>query len=534
MFQGIVKAFRAVDAFLTVCENYTEQRIWNGKFIYDLKFLTATKNLELQEVSEKKTKALKASSSYITFIAFLKKIQAFLLRHPLLSDPLILITENLRFCSKYFAHYLIIIISGLASSYLLLMTFRFAPGTFVGLSLPLLYINHLFLSCFFIFIANKEKGAPLSLGGIFSSLKQSLAANTFIFLLQNSLLIISGVFVLSVSYLMNMFFSTPDAAWHMSFFYLLPVVAVCLVLGVLLYFAEIILAFCYPFILHEKKTAHHALQQSIHAFHTNPRYSLYFYLLLGVVSAIFLVNITTRTYEGGFIVAALFISHAFLFLGFIVRRNYFEKEQVLEHEVFSENSFQFTKLALIIGVFSYFSAGALFVRLQPEVLNYLEELRPTLAESYQYATYTNKTAGFRINYPQSWTLYEWSEQSASMVTNATGTTLGSVKVNVDVRTLEDSEFEAFYLANPGLINYDTETGNAETKILNTTINKLNAVKYIALNNDTGKLEFQTHYLIKNGDVVYDIALLTYKKELEEAYMEIYELMVKSFTIPSQE
>lgn len=530
MFHSIAKAFRALDDFLTRCEEYTEQRVWNGKFIDDLQFLSATTIDNIKESLKNTSERVQSSNAYTATLAFLRKFAGLLMQISIIEDSVLLVIEGFRLSIKYFAHYLIILITGLCSAYLLLMTFKQAPVFFVLLFLPLLYANHLFLSGFFKLVENKEQGNHISFLGALSQLKQTIPANTYIFCLQIALVVIAAVFHLGFAFLLSTLFGYISIEWSSTFLYWLPVVMVGLLIVILLYIAEVILSFSYTFVQQEKQTTYQALQRSSNIMQNDFRYSLLFYVLLTLFAVVFIANTSITNYEGGFMVSALFMSHAFLILGFILRRKYFGKEPAVQSLPFIEKAARYFKPVLGLGCFSYIAAAILMVQLQPDIIHYLNDQRPTVAATYEYTTYRNPEAGYTIQYPKPWTTYRWNDMSSTIYTNDTGTDIGGVKVNIDIRSIEESNYLALYEANPGLIRYDTGTKNVTTKIANVVIKGNNAVKYTYTNTDSNQLEFQTHYLIRSEQSVYDIALITSSKKIEASYMEIFELMVASFTL----
>jgi hypothetical protein len=271
------------------------------------------------------------------------------------------------------------------------------------------------------------------------------------------------------------------------------------------------------------------MTRSLHHLQNDARHSVFFYVLLTFFSIFFVGFVSVNNYEGGFAVGLLFVSHAFLFLGFLLRKKYFDKTTA------STDSLMFTihrflKPALGLGLLSYIAIAAMVIQIHPNIMTFLAEQRPTIAADYEFTTYRNNEAGYAIDYPNPWSVYRWNDTSITIYTNDTGTEVGGIKVNIDVHPAASSNYFTLFEANPGLVTYDTGTKNVTTKIANVVINGRDMVKYTYTKTDVSQTEFQTHYLIRNNDTVYDIAFVTVSKKIESGYKDIFDKMLESFLL----
>ena len=524
--------FKSIDDFLTACEEYIEQRVWNGKFIYDLKFISATNIDNAKDSYHKHKEKIKASPNYKAFVAFVKHYWGLLMQRPMVADTVLIFTDWVHLCIKYIAHYIVILIAALISASFLLSTFLQAPVTFSILFVPVLLANHLFISGFFILIEKRERGSHITISEALNQLKQSLSANCFLFFLQISISVSLGTFLLGFSSFLSFLFEEINIDWSSSFFYWMPVVMLGLFLIILLYLITLIIAFSYTFIIIDKKKTRQAINQSWHYLQNDPKHSANLYILLTIASFLYIVFTTANNYEGGFAVSVLFSSQAFLFLGFLLRRNFFSKEITPSLNIFTRSRIPLKPL-IGIGLLSYVAFATFTIQTHPEIMKILDERRQTTTVKYDLKTYTNTDSGYSIAHPKTWSVYRWSNHSITLYTNDTGTDDGGVKVDIDVRPEKGSKYFELYEANPGLLIYDTATKNVTTKIANTSIQGENAVKYTYTKVEGNLTEFQTHYLIHHKNQLYDVAFITSSKKTEEDNRDLFDQMIKSFQFSGQ-
>jgi hypothetical protein len=521
------KFFRSIDDFLTACEEYIEQRVWNGKFVYDLKFISATQIENAKDSYKKHKKKVQASPKYKSFVTFIKHYWGILMRIPMFSDTVWILVDGVRLCVKYVAHYLVVLITGLITTFWLLSAFQKSPSLFCILLVPLLLANHLFLSGFFYLIERREKDGHISISETIKQFRQNLLGNIFLFLLQFSVTVALGTFLLGFSSLLSIFFGKLHIDWTNSFFYWMPVVMLGLLLLIMLYFATILLAFSYCFIVIDKKQTRQAINLSWHYLQNDPKHSAAFYFLLTIAAFLYVLSTSLNSYEGGFAVSMFFSSQAFLFLGFLLRRRYYSKDIVPTFNIF-ETFRPPLKPLVAIGVLSYISFATFVIQVQPSVMKALAEKRQIVIVKYDLKPYINKDSEYVIDYPKSWSFYRWSNHSVTFYTNSTGTDVGGVKIDIDVHPESGSNYLELYESKPGLVIYDTATKDVTTKIANISIQGENAVKYTYTKIDGAHTEYQTHFLVHHNTQVYDISFVTNSKKSEEDYKEIFTQVIKSF------
>lgn len=526
------KFFKSIDNFLTNCEEYIEQRVWNGKFIYDLTFISATETEKAKDSYLKHKKKVQDSPSYKALATALTHIWGILMRIPVFGDSLSILLDGIRLCIKYILHYLIILIFELTSASWLLGAFQKSPFVFCLILVPILLVNLLVLSGFFSLVVKRERGGHITMSESLSQTGQSLASNTFLFLLQVSITVSLGTFYLGFSSLLSFLFGKFNIDWSNSFFYWMPIVMMGLLLLVILYLTTLIIVFSYIFILLDKKKTSQAINQSWHYLQNDPKHSVTFYFSLTLVTFLYIVFASINNYEGGFAVSVLFSSQAFLFLGFLLKRKYYSKDVTPTLNLFGKLHPPLKPL-LAIGLLSYVAFSIYIIKTQPAIMQIITKDRETVTIKYDLKTYSNTDFHYSIMYPKTWSLYRWSNHSVTLYTNDTGTDVGAVKVDIDVHPESTSNYLQLYEAKPGLVIYDTATKDVLTKIANVSIQGENAVKFIYTKVSDAQSEYQTHYLVHHNNLVYDIDFVTSSKKSDEEYGDLFDQIIKSFKFNDQ-
>lgn len=540
--------FRQIDSFLTDCEEYVELRVFNGKFIKDLEYLSRVGKEKTKAKVDTTTKAVQSSEQYNATTGWLQKIAHLFLQFQIIYDLVFLIGGGLRLCIKYFARYLIVLIIGLGSTNILISQFKDAPISFLINVLPLVFANHLVLYLFFLFAEKKDdadNAAPTKAAGnktpaknsvakvspaeVFKHLLATIPGTLFIYLLQIATALTAAVFFFGFSFVLSNIFEYYNIDWSNSFVYWYLVLMIGLIIAVILYIAEVILSFTYPFITLDKKSVKESLSYSYNFIKNNSRYSIVFYTLFLGINSVLIFNLSKQYYEGGFFLGMFILMQGFLFLGVLIKKKYFTKEASTKRSL-TKNTYYVLIISLVVGIFSYIAISTLTIRVHPNILAFLEAQRPSIEVVNEFVTYTNDKAGYSIDYPKSWSVYAWSNSAITIYTNTTGTEAGGIKVNIESRPAANSNYYYLFEASPGLVIYDTGTKNVTTKIANVVIKGKNAVMYTYTKTDEKGTEFQTHYLMRVEDKLYDISFVTMNKKLESTFREIFYAMLESFQV----
>lgn len=522
------KFFRKIDDFLTMCEEYVEQRVWNGLFIYDLQYLQEAKTDKSKEDFEKKRDEFLASERYQNTVAFLEHVWGIIMQVPILADTLRLFCEAIRICVKYLAHYLVILIAGLVTTSYLLNIFTTSPIVFSIVFLPILLANHLLISAFFFLVEKKEHGAKITFLEAIKQTKPTMRTNSFVFLLMWSILLSFVTLFLGFSSFLSFVFGAVNIDWSNSFLYWMPIVMAGLLLSIILYLILMVVVFSFVFIIFDKKNAKQAINQSWQYVQNDPRHATVYFVILSALSFIDIVNKTATSKEGGFMVSMLYASHAFFFLGYMLRKKNFEKDVKPTESIYGKFLPPFVPL-VGFGLLSYVAVATFTVQqIQPEYLRMLEARRQANIIKYEYKQYTNKDSDYAIEIPKQWTPYRWSDHSVTFYTNDNGTDAGNIRIDIDVKPDNGNTFQELYDASPGLITYDTGSKNSTTKIANITIADEKAVKYSYTKIEGGKPEYQTHYLIRHNKQLFNISFAINNKNYEENYRDVFNTIITSF------
>jgi len=226
------------------------------------------------------------------------------------------------------------------------------------------------------------------------------------------------------------------------------------------------------------------------------------------------------------------LGQIFMLLTYLLR-NIFLSEKVSEEKLSQNLQYGFY-LSFLIGIVTYFLGSALFIQQHSNIQEFLwqEEQKSVLAS--ELTQYQDKEYNYSINYPKSWTVYRWEDNTVSLYNNYSGSNEGGIWINISVRSDHNANFDILRSSRPGLIEYNTGTQSIMTKVSDITIQGYPGVKYTYSLPRNPAPQYQIHYLIQKDEHVYDIVFLTTSKAVQGNNLELFETIFSSFTFVDKE
>jgi len=163
----------------------------------------------------------------------------------------------------------------------------------------------------------------------------------------------------------------------------------------------------------------------------------------------------------------------------------------------------------------------------PSLNTFVQQQEDNLLATQETQPYTNNTYGYTIQYPQSWTVYEWNKTSTTFYNNYTGTISGGTWMTVTVTSYNSKSFDTLFNAQPGLVGSGSTT-NITTKVTNMSIQGYDTVNYTLAKQQTPYPQFETHYLIHRGSLTYDIAFISVTNDVANYNSDLFEKIINSF------
>jgi hypothetical protein len=523
----ITGAFKAWDDFLIRCEDYFDYRVKSGKFIDDIRFFSWLGLFQTSKKSKAAFAAFKKSPGYLAFTAQFNVVWSALMRIEVFENIATVIADGLYLSRTYFTEYFIVLLFGLSGLFILLLQFSNNPLVFFTICIPLLVVQHLFLSSLYVTVDKAEHNQPASLLIEASPAKPYIRSSLILYLLYFAVITTSILFILGFSFLLIYVFDRAGIEWGTSILFWTSIIILSIFIIIADFAYTLISNLAYTYALIEKKKTLESLENA-YAFLSRFNIQTYFFAIL---LSIFLISVTlyaTLTYfEAGFGLAILFDIHAMYFLCFLLRRKF------IAHDAFPrqpamQNFYILLQPFLLCGLLSFIALTVLIIQNHDDMIQMLLRQKQNVSLVNQFATYQSDENKFVINYPQAWTVYKWSKNSISIYDNTNGTLIGGMWVNIDVYNINKSQYTNLRQSRAGLFSYDGKTKNVTTKISNLILQGSNGVKYTYIKNDGETPEYQTHYLVAKDDTIYDIDFVTLSSQMQTLNNDLFDRMMQSF------
>ncbi len=504
-----------------------DDRVRTGLFVDDIKELDREGKEKITKESKKISSKIEKSSSFQKFVAILRFIWKLLLKIPFFETFYILVRMMLVIVFKYYA-ILFITFAFTFPTLVLLMNFFDSNVVyfFIGL-LPIVLWNIYCLSALYICIQKREKGERIQLWPCYGVALKQLGSVTFISLAQLAVFIEVMVLYSIVLLFFSYFFDAMGLPWGDSFIYWFVTIFFGLLLLIGLFIFTIILHQAYFSSLFEAKKTNEAFHAGLYTVKTYASPIIVFYLLVYILACAIIYWASLYYLYIGFALSIYLLLHMSIFLGFLLRKHFFNTIPIPSNKVSSKPQLTFSIL-ILFGFINYILSAFVITSQFQYITSSIEKYRDNYFLTRELVTYTNDIYRFMIQYPQNWADYKWRGSSVTFYNNYTGTETGGIWLNISVTSYSDKEFLKLYEARPGIVSVDETTQDVTTKVSNISVQGYPGVNYTFYHPQTPYPQYQTHYIIHKDQYIYKITFTTLDKDVEGNNTDLFERIVGSF------
>lgn len=444
------------------------------------------------------------------------------------------ILDGLVLWGKYYYVFFLSFLVAFSSIFILLRSLQNSVETFFILFIPLLLLNGYSLAILYYFIDRREKGENISFLKTFQECLTKIKPVTITTLFHLFFSIELVVFFFMFGLLLSTYFDILAIDWRTSIPYWFFVITFGCLIVITLFIFNIFSYQAFFSILLEKRTTLQAFTQAKQLILKYLSQFLLYYVLLSVCFLPFIYFANVNFSDVGLAFLILLYSQAAVFFSFLLRRSFLGKNIVTtgitipppSHKGSSPYLFS---LFFLVGMASYVLSAWFIIQVYPRAIQLVKQHYEETVIIQSLVHYENPAYGYRIDYPQSWSSYEWGENAITFAGSYTNTPVGFLSLTVIVAAAEESEFDQYYNSKPGLLYYDPTTKDIMTKTSNLLIDGAEAVKYTYVKNGATFTEYQIHYLIRKEGNVYDVSFTTRSKEVERANERLFNKIIDSFT-----
>lgn len=521
------KFFTSIGNFINNAEEYFDNRVRTGKFVGDIKYYSKIGRDKVIKIS--KSLFIKGIHSpyYIRFSTEIAKLWMLLMKIQFLEWTVSITVDAFRIVIKYYAEIFISFALTFPTVILLLNFFQTDIDTFFIALLPVLIFNTFILSALYYTIDKREQSEHISLWNGLLDVLINKKQIILILGIQFSLIVLAGVSISILSLFFTFFFDAIAIPWGDSIIYWFVVIFSGLILLICLFMINVLLHQTLFIKLLESKTLSIAYRDS-RQFIKGYTVELYcFYLLIYLLGGVVIFWSSLYYLYVGFAVSVFAFTILSLFLGFLLRRKFYNPTVAASQEANSDHR-QLFEIIIFFGLVNFILGASVISNQFQYITNIFETQRNNYFLNKEMISYSNEVHDFSLQHPKSWSVYERRDRTVTFYNNNSGTVTGGIWLNVTVSSYDERMYLTLYNARPGLVSLDTSTKDVTTKISNIQIQGYDGVNYTFYKVKEPYPEYQTHYLIKKDTKLYDIVFTTLNKDVEGNNTEIFERIIKSF------
>jgi len=522
----IIRFFRAIDDGLTICVDYTANRIFTGKFMGDIQYINALVKAYLSEKKKKYYGILLKSPTFFKLVTILKIVWQTFIKIPLFNVLVFFIANTLKILIHCYSEIFIVFALTFPTMILLLNWFQTAVvAFFIGL-IPFLLFDLICFSALYYFIKQKAAGEHISYWKCMQLVFQRFGTISFPLLILSAIIqeTIIGYFIVALFF--SYVFGIINIAFGSSIFYWFVIVFLGFLVAVGIFLLSMVLYQAYFLLLFEKISLQQALKLSRLQISTNLRYFLLFYVLLYIISAFYISKATASFLYLGFTLGSYFAFVVGTLLAFLLSQR-FPAPSIPQDNVNKKGSLGYTIL-VIFGLINYVLLAIFIVKEYHPLIAFVQQQDDSYLASQEMKQYVNTAYQYTLQYPQTWTLYQWNENSVTFYNNYTGTATGGTWMAINVSTFNKNAFDQLFNANPGLVIEVGLTKDVTTKVTNMTIQGYDTVNYTFLKANLDYPQYETHYLIHKGNLMYDIAFVSITNDVANYDNDLFQKIINSF------
>jgi|GEM_PF-2690418 len=425
---------------------------------------------------------------------------------------------------RYLYLFLLLFVLSFSSVFILLHFLQTSALLFFITLLPLLIFMTFSMAVIYFFIEKKEHKENITLSQSFQACLQQFFSMSLLSLFHVFCTLTFLICFFMFGFLLGTFFDALTIDWRASFVYWLIVICFGVIVLVVTFLFQITSYQAFFFTVLERNTPAQAFLLSKQALKRHLFKFLLYYLTFSFCYLPFVYFSFISFSDAGFALLILVYSQSVYFFSFLLRRQLNTKNAVPIHKA-SPVPFG---IFFCIGLISYILSAWFIMQIYPNLINTFKQQYEEAIIVQNMTSYNNAAYHYQIEYPKTWTVYGQDTDQVLLAGNTNRTDLGEVSVTLSLYPIADSNFQEIYASKPGLLYYDQETKDVITKVSNMSIQGFDTVKYTDTATDDPFISYQTHYLIKKQQTVYDIVFATRSKDVEKENEKLFEKMITSF------
>lgn len=530
-FLGIFKFFsnfsENYDKFYESTEEYLSKNIVNGKVIYDIgnieqKGYKAGVNYIQKEYKSNKTREM---------ISATNKAAVRSSKIPIVHTFILLIAGIIMLFKKYPFIQLSIILMFFPLSAMLINIISRSQELFALIMMPIFLIFVFIETGLIVYISSKESGGKQTLKGAFISSITNFYTVVLIFLLL--VFIVSSLFLFLIysGNLLMFVFIQQDMAQivKMPIVYFIVLISLFLVFGAI-YIFLIFTGAIYTAVTKAQGTVDSLIIAS-HIYKNRLAEAMSIFLIYGTVNLVFLFILIFYLSDFALLYGLTVTVHiGFLFVYLFNRYLWASVSgEQSKAEVKSSARLVFT-VSIFIGVIGYIAFLTQALNSFPKIESAYSSWQVSREIEENTINFKNTAAGYSLRYPKDWQVYTRGANSVTLHKNVNNTKSGELVINIVVRQDFGSDFDRLDSIAAGTVISNLETGEDVTKLYNMVVAGFETIKYRTQRPVPGYTEQKIVYLIKRGEVLYEIGLTAKDSVFLQDYSKVLDSIISSFRL----
>jgi hypothetical protein len=523
----VILFFKKFDATLNACVDYFDYRIRTGKFIDDIKYYNnQAQNLSL-ETGKKVYYDSKKSNNLYVLIHIFKFFFKILIKIPLLAVSVTFLYEAVTIGISCYAEIFIVFAFTFPLTILLLNLFQSDVIAFLICLIPILFLNIYCVSALYYFLFHKEKKGGISLWQSFRILAPRFYSLIFPALTQSAIIQESLLgFIISALFL-SYLFELLNISWSGSFVYWFIIFSLLFILLIGIFVFSMIMYQTFFSVLLENLSFQLALKRSKNNVYSYLSFYSFFYFLFYIVFAFIIWKAAVLYLYLGVTIGLFSACTILTFLAFLLW-NRFRPQIATDNEFTQPKTSSLFMVIILFGFINYLLLAILFVKEYQPFIVFVQQQENNFLASQDMKQYANNIYHYSLRYPQAWTIYEWNNTSTTFYNNYTGTISGGTWMTVTVSSFNSSTFVSLLNAEPGRVEKNGTTQDMRTKITNMSVQGYDTINYTLVKRQLPYTQYETHYLIHKGNLLYDIAFISLTNDVASYNSDLFQVIINSF------
>lgn len=524
-----MKIFSRFNDFLNHSVEYLDNRIITGKFILDL-YSLLRRFIKFNIAVDKRIYFfLRKVGFFKVLISIGTVIWNLLMKIPLLNRCVQMITDLINIVISCYSQIFIVFAITFTATFLLLDWFQSAIVLFFIAFIPVILVNNFFVSALYYNIKDCETNGKISFWQDIKVIAPRFIQINTPLVVVSALIIESFVAYFLIIFCISEIFTLVHVPWSGSVLFWFVFVGLSCMIVAVLFTVILVMQQSYFLMLFKRLPMEKAIVQSRQQIKQSLFYYLFFNIIFYISSAFLIWRALLTSLYIGFTLELFFALTVGSLLAFLLYRQFENEDTEKEMPVKTEKKNNIVFIIIIAGFINYLLIASLAVNKYESILTFIQDQQDNYLAQLEMKLYSNKTYGYSLEYPDYWTVYQWSNKSVTFYNNYTRTLSGGTWLNVTISPYNQNYFEQLYYDSPGITNFDAKTGDVTTKVTDTTIQNYQTVNYTYIKSELPYKQYETHYLIHKNNLLYDISFVSLTNDVSSYNTNLFQKIITSIT-----